>query len=402
MDESSHTDHTATTGPHTKRRTVLQAAGGALAVALAGCSGGPLEGGSVGDQPEYSRWIAASDLPDSPSAGEPYGFVRTDFEALNDTRVGTPSSTATGTAQLGDAIADPGDDMVLAPVSASVGFLLAASFGLIGYGDAASGVLTAAIGSSESTDRETETATPHSTSAGMLSGNSIVFEGSFDAEAIADGLENFEQAGERGAFTIYEGVDGESFLDTSTLAFAVSSDAAVFALPASDGSGSGETPASGTPTGDRTGRDIVDERLAVAVGDAESAADADDDFDWVLRAGGNGAFVTAGYGRDSVAPNSGTEATTGGEGDAGTPAEEQFDVSAIETQVAAATTFANAVRFDRAAGEVSAEFAFVYDAEADVPTEAELDAFVESASDSDVVRDGRRVSVEGTWSDTNV
>lgn len=425
------TDNTANaeSGLRGKRRQFLRATGGVLAAALAGCSGGggPLGGGgggAVGEKPEYAKWIAPSDLPDSPTSGEPYGFVRVDFKALNriSSDDGTPAPTATETPQVGDSVPDPGDDMVLAPLSGSIGFVFLMSFGLLGYGNAATGVVAAATGGSSAgaTSESTATESPHTTNVGMLSGDSIVFEGSFDTDAITSGLERFEQAGETGDFTVYEGVESEGALfDTGNLAFALSSDAAVFALPDTESGGSGglsltetptPTPTPETATEPMTGRDVVDRRLAVATGDTEDAVAATDDFGWVIRAGGTESFVTAGYGRDDVTPGSETETPndgeTGGNGSgtgtdsAGSVLGGEMGIDAIEEQAAGATMFANSSTLEAESDRVSAEFAFVYESEADAPSRETLESFVESAEESNVVLDGTRASVEGTWSVT--
>ena len=412
-------------GLRSERRRFLQATGGVLATALAGCSGGggPLGGGSggVGEKPDYAKWIAPSDLPDSPTSGESYGFLRVDFAALqrfsSTEGTGTPTSTATETEQVADSVPDPADDMVLAPLSGSVGFVFLMSFGLLGYGDAASGVVAAATEgeSADSGAESTATETPHTTNVGMMSGDSLVFEGSFDTEAITSGLESFEQAGETGEFTIYEGVESESsFFDTSNLAFALRSDAAVFALPDTDSGSAGgfaetetptPTPEPETATESRTGRDIVDDRLAVVAGETEDAVAATDDFGWVIRAGGTKEFVTAGYGRDAVTPTTET-ATGGGSGDdeTGTASTETGlggEIDAIEEQAAGATMFANSSTLDRESEQVSAEFGFVYGSEADAPSRETLESFVESADESNVTLDGTRAAVEGTWNVSN-
>lgn len=379
------------------RRTLLQAAGAlALAPAVAGCVGGEGTGESVGERPGYSRWIGADALPES-SDDEEFLFVRADFQAFREYGDGDAFSG------IDEGAEDGQFQLVMAPLFGAVTVILVSSMGLFPYGDAALEVVgSIEAGMSEEGEEPAEGDEPggdgpaHQVDAGVVVGDVsegalVAYEGSFDLDSFEANVEAFEAVDESAGFTIYEGVeDAEGSFDTSELAFAIGEDAALFPLsnpdsdPLSEDDGDPSPPDSAPDP-----RDLLDSHVAVYSGEAEEAAEADEDFDWSLRAGGAEDHVISGYGLDDFDSDPTAEED---------PAEESaMEFDELDALLRDAETFTISTSFDVEEEVIDAAGGFVYPDESARPEASDFEALAPTATDASVDVDGHRVRVEATW-----
>jgi len=354
-----------------RRREVLRgiAAGGLAAVTgLAGCTELPTGGTEQAERPSYHTYVPAENADD-----EGAFFVALDLARFRELESRDLDSHLPESADVdienGSGLEDA-DPMLSYPAAGLLVGILGLSFGLVPYGfgtDVASGFASGGVGGETPTpdgdeSTETEDSGPAQVdTAAMLTG-ALVFEGTFDPEAIGEAAEGFEQTDERDGLTVYEGTDGETMLDTSNLAFAVGETRLVALLNPDDGTDP---------------RAELDRVLDVAVGDADRLSE-NEDADWTLRTAGHGLVAIGGWGVD---PDETEAAQTGAV---------EVD-SALES--ARGLTSSLSVAGEDARTDVAAVFP-----EGETPDREELESELgTSASDREIEVDGTRVSVTATW-----
>lgn len=349
-------------------------------MSAAGCLGGPGGGGldAVGERPAYSRWIGAEHLAAASAGGDGFLFVRTDASALRwlgdgQGEFGTLDREASG----GEAY-----ELVAAPLLGTVGFLLIAGLGLAAYGPPVSHVTNAMRTgwSGTGTPSASTPTSPHTVDVGLLVGQLVVFEGEFDLDAFETSGSAYHVADSYGGYTIYEGTGvGFGAAAGTALSFGADDHAVLVPVPTTGRDG-GNAWESFDPTA------VLHSHIDVASGDAQAAADADADFDWLLRAGGREDFVLVGSGMDGSSLDSGT-------GDA----QSGPSLTRLESLLRDVSSFATSTSFDGDRSVVTADGGFSYPTNDARPDRSAFEALVPAATDSTVTLDDDRARVEAEW-----
>lgn len=357
-----------------RRRDVLQgltAVGMASMASVAGCTGLIPGSEEQRDRPSYYQYVPAE------RNDEGTFFITVDIEQIRDLEAQDLEGKLPEGASvdfedpegLGDA-----DPMVAYPTAGLVVSVFAMAFGLVPYGfgtDLASGFGVTSPSDpgagtpTETATTETEEPATQVDTMVMLDG-AFVFDGTFDSETLTSDIEGFEPAGEWDGFEVYEGVEGESLIDTQNLAFAVAKDVLVALY--------------GDDTDDPRGR--LDAVLDTVIGDADRLSSSDDP-DWALRTAGHGLVTIGGWGVDPDAMDSGSASPE--------------DELQIESVLDGADGVVSSLGVEADQRRARADVAAVYP-EDDTPSrEAIEDSLGTSAPERTIEIDGTRVAVTASW-----
>lgn len=332
----------------TDRRTVLEAVGAASLPLVAGCTGvldGGGDDGGTNGPPGYRDWFAAESAIDSADDG--YLYAVFDVAALaeldDDEGTETEETTTEGSAS---------DPLVTNPVRIYV----AAAFLTLRYGQMGVGSLFDGMDEGSSPiDRWI-----------LIGGHSVV-EGSFDADELASELEDdgYDDPSEVGDFSLYEHPDEQ-------WAVAVRDDAVVVV--------------GGDELGDAGGvaRAIVDAER----GEATRQHEESDAFDRITRAASDGDLV---YG---MLPEAETFEESDSDGSNG--------FGFTTAPFAGATGVSQSLSVDPDASRATARAGVVYGSEEDVDTDRLESELGVQASEFDLDRNGREVSIRATYSEDDV
>lgn len=328
-------------------------------------------GSTQNERPTYHRYVPSAD-----SGSEGTFFVSLDlerFRELEERNLQTLPGDANVDLQSEGSM-ENADPMVAYPAVSLVVAILGMSFGLIPYGfssDIATGIAGDGVGAGTAAPNGSEGATeteetPVRVDAMTLVENAFVFDGSFDTAAIGEASDGFEKANERDGFVVYEGVESDSFVDTTGLGFAVSDDTLVALLDSDEAT---------DPPGER-----IDHLLDVATG-ATDRMSADADADWTLRRAGHGLVSIGGWGVDPDNASAGPKQVS--------------DELEIKSVLDSADGLVSSLALE--SDQFRADVAAVYP-EGETPDREKIEGELgTSAAEREIEVDGTRVAVTARW-----
>lgn len=345
------------------RRTFVKSAATVPLLAAAGCTDAFDD---TQQPPEYARWVPASGI-DSDGAF----YIYYDWSALEDFEDIEESlpedQDDVGGYQPDGELPEDVDQLLLTPVLVGTFGALAIGFSLISY-PFISDLLRDVSGEEFSTNASGGDGPDIGEMTGMLmTGDSVVFEGSFDVEALEERAENFEAADERDDFTVYEGSGGD-FISTEGFAFAASETAIVLS------------------TREGESRSVVDNMLDTRAGERDRMADRSDDAEWALG--------TAGHGHIAVGAWGSLESETADD-------ETEFDVEPeepITSPEGIGETEGEVYSLALSEAELTGRMAAGYASEDAVPDRETVESQLGNTADErDISLEGTRLSVTGRW-----
>lgn len=355
--------------PATPRRDLLRgiAAGGLAAVGpLAGCTSRVATTDNHPARPSYHRYVPAAAGPDGTF------FVGLDFDRLEGLGTTDPSGILPPDANVsfsGERGLENTDPVLAYPAAGLFIGIFGLSFGLVSYGfrkEVIGGITSGRLGTATATpgpETEATSSGPARVDLAVMVSDAFVFEGSFDTTALAEAAPDFEPAGKREGFALYEGTGDGSGFDTEDLAFAVD-DRRLVTLSGQES------------TGDPRAR--LDGILDVVLGETDRLS-GNAAADWALRTAGEGLVALGAWGVQAT--GDGTNGSTTGVQVESVLQGADGLVSSLDVADGRATSVIAAVFPD---GETPARSAIV-------------EEIGRSVSDTEVTIDGRRVAVTAGW-----
>lgn len=360
-----------------RRRTLLSGAASVPLVATAGCTDAFGLGGDDGP-PEHARWVAERN-PETDFVYYAYLDVTAfgDFDDVT-AAVSTPTDTPDGTRRTPTINNEvlPSDTLVGRPVG-GIGLLASAASGFlrIGYGFIGGLLQDMADATPGPVQADTEGPDVGTLESTILTQQALVFEGSFDLDAVDEAAARFERSGDHEGTRVYEGTGVQGEFD---LAFAVREDALVLGFPNVDQHGRSGEAATGTPTEPAGPRSKVETALDLEAGDEPRLADRSDDAEWALTRAGQGDAVISKWGSRERGP---------------TPEPSDVDDPSLRPRNPEGETSSLTLRET----ELVTELAEVY-AEGETPDREDVESSIDTTADDLVIEvEDTRVAVTGTW-----
>lgn len=346
------------------RRTFVKSTATIPLVATVGCIDAFED--TTDEPPAYARWVPANGVD-----SDGVFFVYYDWSALDDFEdleesLPDDQQGDFGGYQPGTETTEGIDQLLLTPVLVGTFGALAIGLSLFPYGFAADLVGDVSSEEFSAVDSTGEKPNIGETAGMLMTGDAVVFEGSFDLDVVAESAENYEAVDERNDFTIYEGIEGD-FISRDGYAFAASEAAIVLA------------------TREGEGRSVVDAMLDARAGEADRMADRSDDAAWALGTAGHGHIAVGAWGDLESGTTSGEE----------TEFEPEEPMANLEDL---GETDGEVYSLALSEAELTGRMAAGYSDEGEVPERDTVESQLGNTADKrEITLDGTRLSATGRW-----